>query len=244
MANEEFTDPRLAEIYDELDGDRADLHLYLDIADRLGASRVLDIGCGTGALAVLLAERGLDVVGVDPAAASLDVARVKPGGERVTWLLGSADVFRGSDRDLVVMTGNTAQQFTGDQQWRDLLARAHAALVPRGHLVFETRTPGAKAWETWTGPRTRRTVDLEGVGAVETWTEVLASQLPLVRFRSSWTFEPDGETLTSVSTIRFRSEAEVRADLGAAGFTVIDLLDAPDRPGLELVFIAERPAVD
>lgn len=59
----------------------------------------------------------------------------------------------------------------------------------------------------------------------------------------SWTFESNGETLTSDSTIRFRSAEEVHVDLAAAAFTVIDLLDAPDRPGKELVFVAERPGV-
>ncbi len=70
-----FSDPRLAEIYDDLDGDRDDLDFYETIIAELGASSVLDIGCGTGALACRLAQRGLDVTGLDPAAASLDVAR-------------------------------------------------------------------------------------------------------------------------------------------------------------------------
>jgi hypothetical protein len=47
--------------------------------------------------------------------------------------------------------------------------------------------------------------------------------------------------LTSDSTLRFRSRAEVEASLRAAGFAVAEVRDAPDRPGLALVFIARRP---
>jgi 2-polyprenyl-3-methyl-5-hydroxy-6-metoxy-1,4-benzoquinol methylase len=79
-----FTHPRLAPIYDIVDGNRDDLAAYLSIADELGAERVLDVGCGTGCLAVLLAASGRTVVGVDPAWASLEVAKSKDATKRVT----------------------------------------------------------------------------------------------------------------------------------------------------------------
>ena len=63
----------------------------------------------------------------------------------------------------------------------------------------------------------------------------------LVSFRSIFTFEADGTTLTSESTLRFRQRDEVADSLMAAGFVVDDLRDAPDRPGRELVFVARRP---
>jgi len=75
-----FAHPRLAAIYDALNGERADLGLYLDLASDTGARTVLDVGCGTGTLALLLADRGVAVVGVDPAEASLDVARARDPG--------------------------------------------------------------------------------------------------------------------------------------------------------------------
>ena len=43
-----FALPRLAEVYDVLDGDRTDLNLYGDIVDEFGATKVLDVGCGQG----------------------------------------------------------------------------------------------------------------------------------------------------------------------------------------------------
>jgi SAM-dependent methyltransferase len=240
VANEEFTEPRLARIYDQLDADRRDLDLYLSLAQRFDATKALDIGCGTGVLALLLANDGIDVVAVDPAAASLQVARSKPGADRVTWLLGEVNAYQGVDRDLVVMTGNTAQQFTENDQWRGLLKRAHAALVPGGRLVFESRDPDAREWETWTRGGTLSSVDPEGVGEVSTWTEVITFSPPLLTFRRTWSFAADDSTLTSDSTLRFRSAEELLNDLSATGFTSVEILDAPDRPGRELVFVAQR----
>ena len=68
MADNHFEHPRLAAIYDTLDGDRCDLEVYADIAHQLGARQILDVGCGTGTFALVLAERGLGMIGVDPAA--------------------------------------------------------------------------------------------------------------------------------------------------------------------------------
>ena len=77
MPDQIFADPRLAAIYDDIDGDRADLDHYEAIVDKLGARSVLDIGCGTGVLACRLARRGVTMIGLDPAHASLAVARAK-----------------------------------------------------------------------------------------------------------------------------------------------------------------------
>jgi hypothetical protein len=47
--------------------------------------------------------------------------------------------------------------------------------------------------------------------------------------------------LTSDSTLRFRERAEILESLRLAGFRLRELRGAPDRPGLEFVFIAQRP---
>lgn len=111
-----FSNPRLAELYDLFDGQRDDLDLYEDIAEELGATRVLDVGCGTGALAVRLS--------------------------------------------------------------------------------------------------------------------------PLVTFDTTFVF-PD-ERVVSTSVLRFRTMDDITADLDRAGFVVRSVRDAPDRPGREWVFVAER----
>jgi hypothetical protein len=49
-----------------------------------------------------------------------------------------------------------------------------------------------------------------------------------------------GASLTSDSTLRFRSRDELASSLAAVGLTVGEVRDAPDRPGREFVFIAQR----
>jgi SAM-dependent methyltransferase len=235
-----FAHPRLALIYDAFDADRSDLTAYLNLAGELGADRVLDIGCGTGCLAVLLAENGHTVVGVDPAGASLEVARSKDTTGTITWIHGDATKAPASDADLAVMTGNVAQVFITDDDWAQALQCIHAALRPRGYLVFETRRPERRAWEEWAADTGSLILDVLGSGPVERRLEVTSVSLPLVSFRYTYTFLADGAVVTSDSTLRFRSRDEVESSLAAHGYRVLDVREAPDRPGREFVFIAER----
>ena len=240
MADVIFENQRLADVYDPLDPDRSDLDLYLGLAERFGARSVLDIGCGTGTFAVLLAERGIEVTGVDPAEASLNVARRKPGSEKVRWIHGDATTVPPIQVDMATMTANVAQVFVTDEEWAATLGAAYRLLNSGGHLVFETRDPRREAWRRWTREHTYERVNLPGVGWVEAWNELVEVRGDLVSFRGHVVFESDGEVLTSDSTLRFRGQDEVTALLETAGFTVSEILDAPDRPGREFVFVAVR----
>jgi SAM-dependent methyltransferase len=255
-----FVERRLAEIYDPLDPDRRDLDLYLGVAAEFGARSVLDVGCGTGTFACLLAGSagqaasidttgidttgtgidvtGVDVTGVDPAAASLDVARTKPGAGRVRWLHGDATSLPPLQVDLATMTANVAQVFLTDDDWSATLRGIHAALRPDGHLVFETRDPARQAWLGWNRAATHRRADIPGAGHVETWTDVTEVRGDYVSFRITFVFASDQATFTSDSTLRFRSRAEIDGSLAEAGYAVVDVRDAPDRPGREWVYIA------
>jgi len=235
-----FANPRLAAVYDALDPDRSDLDAYAAMAAEFGARAVLDVGCGTGTLACLLAGRGLEVTGVDPAAASLAVARAKPGGGAVRWLHGDATSLPALQVDLATMTGNVAQVFTTDDAWAATLRGVHAALRPGGRLVFETRDPARQAWLGWTREQTWTRIAIPGVGPVRRWAELTGISGAQVSFRTFTVFEADGAVLTSDSTLRFRERDEVAASLAATGYRLDEIRDAPDRPGLEFVFVAHR----
>ena len=236
-----FAEPRLAEIYDLLDSpDRADLVPYLAIADEFYAHSVIDLGCGTGILACRFASRGFEVVGIDPAAASLNVARRKASADRVRWISGTAARLKGLHADLITMTGNVAQVFVTDEEWMTTLRACHDALHPDGRLVFEVRDPGREAWKGWNREQSYKTIEAPDIGTVESWAELINVQLPLVSFRHTFVFRKDESVMTSESTLRFRSRAEIAETLSQAGFTVESVRDAPDRPGLEFVFIAHQ----
>lgn len=232
-----FADPRLAVHYDFFDGDRSDLDAYAAIVTEVGAKSVLDVGCGTGSLAVRLAGEGIEVVGVDPAAASLDIARTKPHAERVRWVEGDASTVRalGVSVDLAVMTGNVAQVFVDDADWHLTLESVRDCLKPGGWLVFETRRPEVRAWEDWDQSPTTVAMP-DGSSAVLSLTVTEAS-MPLVTFDSTTVI--DGVPLASSSTLRFRERDELERDLTDHGLQVVDVRDAPDRPGLEWVFVAQ-----
>jgi SAM-dependent methyltransferase len=235
-----FAHPRLAAVYDAFDSERDDLPAYRDIAAELAARRVLDVGCGTGSLAVLLAGAGHEVVGVDPAEASLTVARAKDAAGRVTWIHGDATALPAPAADLAVMTGNVAQVFLTDDSWTETLRGIRAALRPGGHLVFETRRPERRAWEDWATETEPAVRDVAGVGRVERRLAAIDVRLPLVSFRSTYHFQADGAVLTSDSTLRFRSREEVEQSLAQQRFRVLEVREAPDRPGNEFVFITQR----
>lgn len=236
MPDPVFDDPRLAAIYDPLEPLRPDLAAYDALVDEFGARTVLDVGCGTGTFACQLGGRGIDVVAVDPAKASLDVARSKPHADRVRWLDGDATSLPDLDVDLATMTGNVAQVFLTDTDWNSTLQGIHAALRAGGHLVFETRDPAKEAWRGWDRQPTERSTFIPSVGKVQSWTEVIEVSEPLVTFRQNYLLQ--GELITSDSTLRFRDRDEVERSLVQSGFVVEDVRDAPDRPGLEFVFVA------
>lgn len=253
-----FSLPRLAEVYDAIDGDRDDLDHYEAMVHEFGAQSVLDIGCGTGTFACRIARAGVEVIAVDPAAASLAVARRKSGADAVQWIEGDATspalAAMQSRVDLVVMTGNVAQVFVVDADWSATLRAVRGVVHPEGRFVFEVRDPARRAWEQWNRADSFRRVELSvdeaGAGGdsavrrleswVDHWVELVHVSPPLVTFRSVHRFESDRVTLSSMSVLRFRERVEIDASLSDAGFAVEGVRDAPDRPGMEWVVVA-RP---
>lgn len=64
--------------------------------------------------------------------------------------------------------------------------------------------------------------------------------LPFVSFCYVYRFLTDGSVVTSESILRFRGRAEAETSLVAHDYRVLDVREAPDRPGREFVFIAQR----
>jgi len=198
-AGNEYDHPSIAAAYDAENAWGRDDDFFLVLAAETPGSRLLDLGCGTGRLTMALAAAGHDVTGVDPARAMLEVARRKAGAEKVTWIEGTVASAPAQAFDLALMTSHVAQVFVDDAEWAETLRALAGALAPGGRLVFDSRDPNARAWEQWTG------VTSADEGAVSS---------------TSTNELPDGSVLAVDSTLRFRTEPELRDSLETAGFTV------------------------
>ncbi|WP_319459423.1 class I SAM-dependent methyltransferase [Micromonospora sp. RTP1Z1] len=220
--------PILATIYEAENRWGRDDDFFLAAVDETPAARVLDVGCGTGRLTLALAARGHTVTGVDPDRASLAVARTKPDAGRVTWIEGTSDVLPDAAYDVAVLSSHVAQEIRAEDDWAGTLADLRRALVPGGLLVFDSRDPAARRWEHWNPTDSRRRLALPDGTVVDAWTEVTEVSQGSVSFVHHYVF-PDGDELRSPGTLRFRTEAELRTALAAAGFTVVRIHGGWDR---------------
>lgn len=238
-----YDDALLASTYDAENAGRDDIDFYLALAAELDANDVIDLGCGTGVLACGLAAAGRAVTGIDPADAMLDVARTRPGGERVTWRLGDSALLDEASADLIVMTGHVAQVFLDDDYWRTTLRRCFDALRPDGHLAFETRNPVRRSWADWTRERTTGSYTTADGTRFTSWVQVTDVTGDLVSFDAHNVFEPTGQDIVSVSTLRFRGLQEIESALMTVGFAAPTVYGDWDRSAAtsnspELIFVA------
>ncbi len=174
----------------------------------------------------------------------IDVARAASGGDRVQWICGEATQLGTPGADLAIMSGHVAQFFVTDESWAATLGALHAALRPRGHLSFETRNPDAREWEQWTSAA-RWTADDPFSGPVETWVEVDRVRDGVVACTNHYRFVRTGDEVLSPLQLRFRTVAELRTSLSAAGFTIERIYGDWDRRAAgpatrELIVVAER----
>jgi SAM-dependent methyltransferase len=222
MVDRSFADLSLAALYDALNawGPGDDFYLGLVMA----ADAVLDVGCGTGQLlrrARVDGHRGR-LVGLDPAAAMLVQAKRRTGSG-VEWVLGDLRTRDwDAEFDLVVMTGHAFQVLVCDEELRAALRAVRRALRPGGRFVFETRNPGARAWETWTPDRVRRGTGADG-SVVRVWHEV---EGPVVGERVTFTETYDCDAwpapVVSRTTLRFRGPEALSDVLREVGLAVVD----------------------
>lgn len=190
-------------------------------ADATGAREIIDLGCGTGMLTVTLAGSGRGVVGIDPSRSMLAHARGRPGGDTIEWRLGAPELIEPASADLVIMSGNVAMHILGDA-WHQTLGDIARGLHHGGWLVFESRNPVAEAWRIWNGGTPSR--DTPAGRLRESMTTELPDCEGIVTMHCVNEFLDDGDTVTVIQQLQFRSLAQITADLGAAGMTARKVL--------------------
>jgi SAM-dependent methyltransferase len=244
----EFTDPRLVAIYDTINAYAADTQprFYAQLAAELGATSIVDLGCGTGLITCELARQGYRMTGIDPAPAMLELARRRSYGDRVFWIDGDASRIGTPNADLAIMTGHVAQFFLTDESWHATPTALRPALRPGGRLAFESRNPGAREWESWTGAA-RWSADDPTAGRVDTWFEVNDVRDGIVSYTIHYVFAATGEEVVSPVKLRFRTVEELTQSLADAGFAVERVYGDWDRRPAgpttrELIVVAGRVA--
>ncbi|MTD13993.1 methyltransferase domain-containing protein [Nakamurella sp. YIM 132087] len=215
----------------------------------MAARAALDIGCGSGALLDRARRDGHTgrLIGADPDAAAVAVASARQPA--VEWRRSTAaDLDLVGAVDLVTMAGNAFQCLVTDDVLSSSLVAWQRALRPAGRLVFDSRNPEARAWLGWTPEHATDVVDDAGRALriehrVQAVTPV--GDGVLVDFTES-TCDTDGTVLrTDRTTLRFRTDGEIRDMLQQHGFRVLEQYGgwdlgpvSPDRPSI--IVVAQR----
>lgn len=218
-----YGDPDLVSLYDQDNPDGPDHDFFRDLADRLGARRIVDLGCGTGLLTRSLASSGRMVLGVDPSATMLGYAVGQPRADRVHWLHGDARTIPATrDADLVISSGN-AMMHVPPAELVVTLCSVAAALRPGGCFAFDTRNPDRRAWAKWTKAATF-SERVTPFGHLREWIEVtMANQEAGEVVFDAHNVIDGGEDRVYSSVLYFRSPEELHAALTGAGFTDVEM---------------------
>lgn len=98
--------------------------------------RALDLGCGTGVLCEVLHRHGIRAEGIDLSGAMIEIARRRCPALR--FRVADMAAFEPDGRyDLVTCTGDALNHLFALSDVRRVFERAHAALEPGGHLMFD-----------------------------------------------------------------------------------------------------------
>ncbi|MFZ2886679.1 MAG: class I SAM-dependent methyltransferase [Minisyncoccia bacterium] len=240
----EFSDPRLAALYDTLNPLGDDSEFFCTQVKKVGAKSIIDLGCGTGLLTNELAKRGYRMTGIEPAEAMLAVARTKPDADQVAWIQGSFEKMAGLKADMVLMTSHVAQFILEDSEWSAMLQATRMALNTGGHLVFDIRRlsdPPFAGWPTENNPRKSENT---AARPVEWWFKLLGVENKRVRYELHYFFVHSGEKVVSVNELVFRSQEEIAQALSNAGFNIETIYgdwdESPVSPNSpEMIFVAK-----
>lgn len=204
MSDIQFTEPKLAALYDLGNGRGVDTDFYESLTGE-PPQDILDLGCGTGLLCHLYAQRGHRVTGIDPAKPMLDVAKAKPNGNAINWECATAEAFSCKRAfDLIVMTGHAFQCLLSDRQISSALETMSTHLKPGGRVVFESRNPVIDWDNEWA--REVRLETREGVVMCRR-RMIKCSRAECLSF--AWDYSIEADIITSESTLRFASHAKI-----------------------------------
>jgi predicted TPR repeat methyltransferase len=175
---------------------------------------VLDLCCGTGLLAAELIARGYRVVGVDASAAMLTLARERLGSEVVLAETTLPDLKVDGVFDAAVCTFDGFNYLTPDE-FRLTMAAVALHLRPDGWLVFDLHTDAMMDF-TVSNP----VVAGESAGNDFVISSVVDPDVRTCDTTIELTRPREGDPFCEHHRQYFHSDAEIRASLEDAGFSV------------------------
>jgi predicted TPR repeat methyltransferase len=134
---------RIADIYDELHGQRLDTSATVAFLEELArGGPALELAIGTGRVALPLAARGIQVDGIDASPAMVDKLRAKPGADTVSVTMGDfADVPVTKHYRLVFVVFNTFFALLTQQDQVRCFENVAGHLTEDGVFVVEAFVP-------------------------------------------------------------------------------------------------------
>jgi SAM-dependent methyltransferase len=219
MIDNHYSDRRLAGLYDLENPWSSDTDFYLSLYSKQQMN-ILDLGCGTGLLACAFAEKGHSVTGVDPSMAMVDIARTREAGNKVQWMVSSAQAYvPEATFDLVVMTGHVFQVLLTDQDVLDVFRTIQQCLGTNGIFAFESRNPNIDWKKRFAGGP--KTIYPSSGGEVNVYTDSVEVNGDRISFTHHYHFS-DG-TLRSDSVLRFMEGDKIASLLAQSGLSVVAL---------------------
>ena len=239
----EFNESRLAEIYDSFCPLGKDSDFFLNEVKKQQPQSILDVGCGSGILTVELAKIAEQVVGVEPATSMIELARKRSDGDKIKWIQGYAKDVIDIHVDAIMMTSHVAQFMLDDDEWYSNLKHFHTFLNAGGKLIFDSKNPLAKPWQSWNKENTKQVANTPH-GKVEMWNELLAVKANRVQYQLHYLFD-SGEKLISNNELIYRSKEELVASMQEAGFEIEHVYGdwtgaTADETREDLVFVARK----
>jgi SAM-dependent methyltransferase len=174
--------------------------------------RIVEVGCGSGIAAEYFLAHGYDVTGFDTSAAMIRLARAKAPAAR--FQAASLERAKLPACDAVVAIGEVVSYVGGLPALEKFFRRVHAALQPRGVLLFDfvhsvarrtftARSFGGPGWA------------LASSAAFETSRRILTRRIVIVRLMGRRV-----RRASEVHRVRVYTRLEIRGALERAGFAV------------------------
>ncbi len=152
-------DPRIAEIYDQVETSVDDVVLIQTLIGERGPLKILEPFCGTGRILIPLLSAGHELVGIDQSAAMLGRARAKierlPAEVQHRVRLIEADVARGGcpgGFDVVILGRNCFYELATPGGQERCIIFAAEALNPGGAVYVDNDHIEGELHESWRQP--------------------------------------------------------------------------------------------